>query len=93
MSSKIKKKAKLERIAEMKILKAKYCFEVLEFSPIHLRVIGYRAIDCWPGTAKAWLIGSNQKAFRASPSEVFAMASAENQDLLPDGCAEHMASI
>lgn len=71
---KVRREMKAKNLAELKILKDQLCLEVVQFNGSHLRIIGKQAVDYWPGTGRAWPLGSSEKGRVVTPAEVCGMA-------------------
>jgi hypothetical protein len=70
-----KTRLKAQNIEELKALKTKYPeIEILEFSPLHLRLIGIRRVDFWPSTGRGWLVGQWRGSKIMTPAQAVALA-------------------
>jgi hypothetical protein len=79
------------RVNLMRDLYSQYPVEVLEFSPIHYRVIGTCCIvDYWPSTGRAWIVGSSSTAAVMEPKEVFELVAI---GIIPEDSKQHILSL
>ena len=76
MTSKVRTQLRLQRTEELRRMRVENPrFNVLEFSPSHLRIIVERAVDYWPSTGRAWVVGSHERSRQAvDPAGVVALA-------------------
>jgi hypothetical protein len=81
-----------KRLAELKRLADAKGYRVHEFSEIHVRVHGERAVDYWPTTAKAWVVGGPKAHGHAGPNDVIGLAMAVPV-IEHEAASAHMQSI
>lgn len=75
MNRKQRREVGKRRLSELRSIAKPLGIEVrvLNEWPMHIRVFGENAVDYWPTTGKAWLMGSASSA-HYSPSEVIGLA-------------------
>ena len=88
-----KRKRGEQRLTDLVVLARREGFRVEVFSRVHCRVHGSVAVDYWPTTATAWVLGCGSKATRGfEPAEVVALAKQER--VVDEAAAvSHMRSI
>lgn len=70
-----KTRLKAQNIEELRALKTRYPeLEVLEFNPLHLRLVGTRRVDFWPSTGRGWLVGPWRGSKVMTPAQAVALA-------------------
>lgn len=67
-------------LSELRRLKLLHGFQVLQFSNIHLRIIGCQTVDYWPSNNTVWIVGSEQKGWKMSVYEVVDLVLSEAYD-------------
>lgn len=63
-----------ENTATLRELVKLFDLEVWEFSISHLRIVGRQSVDYWPTTGRAWIMGSEGCAVKATPAEACGLA-------------------
>jgi len=69
-------------MSELEIICKKNGVEFIEFSHIHVRLVGGITIDLWPTKNKAWIMGTDKSWIYANSQEIMDVA---NLKIFPKG--------
>lgn len=69
-----RRKLKRENTQQLQLLTSQHGLSLLHLSEHHLRVCGPTVVDYWPGSSKAWTLGSVGQAIFSTPKKVVEVA-------------------
>ena len=93
MGTKRKRELGELRLAELISLATQRGFKVHRYSFLHWRILGNQAVDCWPTTGRAWVVGGKNPAAKLSPVEAVELARSGSVVVDEVAARSHMQSI